>query len=89
MPAPQPFSFFAQAVLINLTDLLENLAHTIQIGDLPAHLNQLIGMESNLTGLSARIVHVQDPLAMAFAASAGGAGDARGMKGVTFEQGAT
>jgi hypothetical protein len=50
MPAPLPLSFFAQALLIDLTDLLQDLAHTVQIGDLPSHLGDLIGMQSDLTG---------------------------------------
>jgi hypothetical protein len=88
MRAPEEISLMAQPLLIGLADPLQNLPHAIQIRDLPAHLGNLIGMKGDLTGFSAGIIHIQDPLVMAFAAGTGGAGDTRGMKGVTFEQGA-
>ena len=75
----------AQLLLIALADLLQNLAHAIQIGDLPTHPGNLIGVKSNLTGFGAGIIHIEDPLVMAFATGAGGAGDSRGMKSMTFE----
>src|SRR5215472_5990789 len=46
-------------------------------------------MERDLTGFGARIIHIQDPLVMAFTTGAGGAGDSRGMKSMAFEHGAT
>lgn len=76
-----------QLSLIGLADLLQNLAYAVQVSDLPAHLRDLIGMEGNLTSFSAGIIHIQDPLVMAFAAGARGAGNTRGVKRVTFEQG--
>lgn len=75
----------AQLLLVDVADLLQGLAHAIQVGDLPAHLGHLIGMQRNLPGLRTRIIHVQDPLMMAFAAGASGAGDARRMKGMPFK----
>lgn len=77
-----------QLLLITLADLLENLAHAIQVGDLAAHLVDLIGMQGNLAVLGAGIVHIKNPLMMAFAAGAGSAGDASRMKGVALQQGA-
>jgi hypothetical protein len=88
MRTPQALSLLTQLLLIGLADLLQNLAYAIQISDLATHLVNLIGMECDLTGLSARIIHIQDPLMMAFAAGAGCAGDSRGMKRMAFEQGA-
>src|SRR5579875_1227810 len=85
MCAPQAISLLPQLLLIALADLLQNLAHAIQICDLPTHLGNLIGMERDLTGFRAGIIHVQNPLAMAFATGAGSAGDRRGMKSMTFE----
>ena len=78
-----------QLLLIGLADLLQNLTHAIQIRDLPSRLGNLIGVERDLTGLGAGIIHVEDPLMMAFASSAGGTGDSRGMKSMTFEHRAT
>jgi hypothetical protein len=81
---PETISLLAQLLLIAIADLLQNLAHPIQVGDLTAHLVNLIGVKRNLAGFSAWIIYVQDPLVMAFAAGAGCAGDPGGMK----EQGA-
>jgi hypothetical protein len=78
----------AQLLLIALADLLQNLAHPIQVGDLAAHPVNLIGVKRNLAGFSAWIIYVEDPPVMAFAAGAGRAGDPGGMKGMPFEQGA-
>jgi hypothetical protein len=89
MRTPAAVSFGAQPLLIALADLLQDAAHTIEIGDLPAHLSQLIGMYRKLTGFAAWVIYVQNPLVMAFAADAGGAGDGRRMKGAAFEQRAT
>ena len=89
MGTPAAVSFGAQALLVALTDLFQNAAHTIEVGDLPAHLSKLIGMDGKLTGLAAGIIHIQHPLAMAAAAGAGGAGDAGRMEGIAFEQRAT
>jgi hypothetical protein len=72
-------------LLIGLADLLQNLSDAIQISDLPTHLVKLMGVKGNLTGLGARIIHIQDPLMMAFAAGAGCAGDTCWMKSMTFE----
>lgn len=76
-----------QLLLIALTDLLQNLPHAIQVGDLAAHLANLIRVKRNLAGLSAGIIYVQDPLAMAFATGAGCARDPGRVKGMPFEQG--
>jgi hypothetical protein len=89
MDTPAAISFGAQALLVALTDPFQNAAHTSEVGDLPAHLSQLIGMDSKLTGLTAGIIYIQHPLGMAFAGGAGGAGDARGMESTAFEQRAT
>jgi hypothetical protein len=85
MGAPAAVSFGAQALLVALADLFQNAAYTSEVGDLPAHLSQLIGMNGKLTGFTAGIIYIQHPLAMAFAAGAGGAGDAGGMEGMAFE----
>jgi hypothetical protein len=60
----------------------------IQVGELPTDLGRLIGVESNLTGFSARIVYIQDPLMMTLPTGACSAGNARRVKRMTFEQGA-
>jgi hypothetical protein len=89
MGTPAAVSFGAQALLVALADLFQDVAHTIEVGDLPAHLSQLIGMDGKLTGFAAGIIYIQHPLAMTFAAGAGGARDAGGMEGMAFEQRAT
>jgi hypothetical protein len=86
MRTPEAISLLAQLLLIGFADPLQNLAHAVQVSDLSAHLGKLIGMEGNLAGLGAGIIHIQDPLAMALAASAGGTGDSGGMKRMPFEQ---
>ena len=87
MRTPEAISLVAQLPLIGLADLLQNVTRAIQVRDLPAHLRNLIGMKSNLTGFGAGIIHIQDPLVMAFAAGAGCTGDSRGMKRMAFEHG--
>jgi hypothetical protein len=77
MRAPQAVSLLAQRWLIDLADLLQDLTHAIQ-RDLPAHPDHLLGMERNLTIFSAGVIYIQDPLVMAFAAGAGGAGNTPG-----------
>src|ERR1700685_1320484 len=86
MGAPAAVSFGAQALLVALADLFQNAAHTSEVGDLPAHLSQLIGTDRKLTGFAAGIIYIQHPLAMALAAGAGGAADAGRMEGTAFEQ---
>jgi hypothetical protein len=87
MGPPLTVSLGPQAPLVVLADLLQDAAYPVEIGDLAAHLSQLIGMERNLPGFAAGIIHIQNPLAMAFAAGAGSTGDPGGVKGVTIEQG--
>jgi hypothetical protein len=86
MRAPATVSFGAQPLLIALADLFQDAAHTIEVADLPPYLSQLLGMHRKLTSFAAWIIYVQNPLVMAFAADAGGAGDARRMKRAAFEQ---
>jgi hypothetical protein len=83
--APKEIPLPPQLLLVHLADLLEDLPRAIQVRDLPACLGNLIGMEGDLTGFRARIIHIQDPLMMALTASAGGAGDSRRMKRTPFE----
>ena len=54
--------------------------------ELSPHLGQLISVQADLTILAARIVHVEDPLAMADAVGADGA--AAGVEGSAVEEGA-
>jgi hypothetical protein len=89
MRAPEAISLVTQLILIGLANLLQNLAHAIQISDLPTRLINLMGVKSDLTGFRAGIIHIEDPLVMAFASGAGGTGDTRGMKSMTFEHRAT
>ena len=49
-------------------------------------LGDLGGMEADLAVLRARVVDVEDPLEVTFAAGTGGAGDRRGVKGVALQQ---
>jgi hypothetical protein len=51
-----------------------------------ADLRYLGGMEADLAVFGAGVVDVEDPLEVPSAAGTGGAGDCRGMKGVTFEE---
>lgn len=83
--APKEIPLPAQLLLVHLADLLQDLPRASQVCDLPARLGNLIGMEGDLTGFRARIIHIQDPLVMALTASAGGAGDSRWMKRTPFE----
>jgi len=85
MRAPEANTLQTQLLLIGLADLLQDLTRAIQVSDLSAHLGNLTGMERDLTGFGARIIHIQDPLVMAFAAGASGAGDSRRMESMTFE----
>jgi hypothetical protein len=88
MRAPKTLSLGAQALLIELANLFQNVPHAIQIGDLPADEGELIGMQGDLTVPAAGIIHIQNPLQMTLTAGAGGAGDAVRMKGAALEQGA-
>src|SRR5262249_12112515 len=88
MRLPEAISLLTQLMLIALADLLDNLAHVIQVGDLTTHLVHLIGMECNLAGLGAGVVYIENPLVVAYAAGAGRAGDSGGVEGVPFKQGA-
>ena len=86
MRTPQQGSLSAQALLIALADLLQDLAHFFEIGDLPPHARNLIRMQRNLAVLSAGIIHAQHPLVMALAVGACGTGHSDGMEDAAFEQ---
>ena len=87
MRAPEEISLLAQLLLIGLADPFQNLTDAIQVTQFSAHLGNLVRMESDLTGCSAGIIHIQDPLVMALATGTGGTSDSGGMKCVAFEQG--
>jgi hypothetical protein len=87
--APPPGAIFAQELLVDFADLFQSPPHPVEVLQLLADLGDLGGMESDLTVLRARVVYVENPLEVAFAAGTGGAGDRRGMKGVAFEERAT
>jgi hypothetical protein len=89
MRTPETLSFGAQALLIALADLFQNVPHAIEIGDLLADSRKLIGMKGDLTVPAAGIIHIQNPLEMTLTAGAGRAGDVGRMKGAAFEQGTT
>jgi len=86
MRTPESFSVRTQANLIALANPFQDAAQAGEIGDLPAHLRDLIGMQSDLTRLTARIIYIQNPLPMSFAASTAGAGDGRRMERVPFQE---
>jgi hypothetical protein len=83
--APARDALLPQPLQVDLANLLENLAHTVEIADLPVDLRDLGGMEANLARLAARIVDVEDPLEVTFAVGTGGAGNRSRMEGATFE----
>jgi hypothetical protein len=87
-PASEALARGPQKMLIALTDLFEDVAYAVEIGQLAAHLGKLLGMESDLAVLAAGIIHVENPLAMTRAAGASGTGDRRGMESVALQQGA-
>jgi hypothetical protein len=87
MILPPPLgAIFAQQLLVDFADLFQSLAHAVEVLQLLADLRDLGGMEADLSVLGARVVDVEDPLEVPFAARTGGAGDRGGMKGVTFEE---
>jgi hypothetical protein len=87
MILPPPLgAIFAQKLLIDFADLFQSLAHAVEVLQLLTDLRDLGGMDADLAVLGARVVDVEDPLEVPFAAGTGGAGDRRGMKGVTFEE---
>ena len=73
-------------MLIDFADLFQSLAHAVEVLQLLTDLRDLGGMEADLAVLGARVVDVEDPLEVPFAAGAGGAGDRGRMKGVPFEE---
>jgi hypothetical protein len=73
-------------LLIDFADLFQSLAHAVEVLQLLTDLKDLGGMDADLAVLGARVVDVEDPLEVPFAAGTGGAGDRGGMKGVTFEE---
>jgi hypothetical protein len=86
MCSPEALSLSTQAHLVGLTDPFQNAAHSIEIGNLPAHLGQLIRVEADLPGLTAGIIYIQNPLPMALAAGASRAEDSGGMESVAFQE---
>src|SRR5258708_1949391 len=83
---PPPLgAIFAQKLLIDFADLFQSLAHAVEVLQLLTDLRDLGGMDADLAVLGARVVDVEDPLEVPFAAGTGGAGDRRGMKGGTVE----
>jgi hypothetical protein len=87
MILPPPLgAIFAQELLIDFADLFQSLTHAVEVLQLLTDLRDLGGMEADLAVLGARVVDVEDPLAVPFAAGTGGAGDRGGMKGVTFQE---
>ena len=73
-------------MLINFADLFQNPPDPVEVLQLLTDLGDLGGMEADLAVLRARVVDVEDPLQVTFAAGTGGAGDPRGMKGVALEE---
>ena len=76
-------------MLVDFADLFQNPPHAVEILQLLADLRYLGGMEADLAVFGAGVVDVEDPLEVPSAAGTGGAGDCRGMKGVTFEERST
>jgi len=90
MILPPPLgAIFAQSLLVDFADLFQSLAHAVEVPQLLTDLRDLGWMDADLAVLGARIVDVEDPLEVPFAAGTGGAGDRCGMKGVTFEERST
>jgi hypothetical protein len=87
--APQLVALLAQRFLVEFADLFEDLPHALEVLQLAAHVRDLFGMESDLAVLGAGIVDVENPLEMALAAGASGAGDRGGVEGMAFEERAT
>ena len=73
-------------MLVDFADLFQNPPHAVEILQLLTDLRDLGGMEADLAVLGARVVDVEDPLKVTFAAGTGGARDRRGMKGVPLEE---
>jgi len=90
MILPPPLgAIFAQSLLVDFADLFQSLAHAVEVPQLLTDLRDLGWMDADLAVLGARIVDVEDPLEVPFAAGTGGAGDRCGMKSVTFEERST
>jgi hypothetical protein len=73
-------------LLVDFADLFQNPPHAVEVLQLLTYLRDLGGMEADLAVFGARVVDVEDPLEVTFAAGTGGTGDRRGMKGVAFEE---
>jgi hypothetical protein len=84
--APPLGAIVAQSLLVDFTDPFQNPPYAVEVPQLLTDLRDLGGMEADLAVLGARVVDVEDPLEVTFAAGAGGAGDRRGMKGVALEE---
>jgi len=84
--APQLSSPFRQLLLVDFADLFEDPPQAVEIVQLAADLRNLRRMEANLASLAAGVVDVEDPLRMALALDAGGAGNRRGMEGMAFKE---
>ena len=87
MILPPPLgAIFAQQLLVDFADLLQSLAHAVEVLQLLTDLRDLSWMDADLAVFGARVVDVEHPLEVPLAAGTRGAGDRRGMKGVTFEE---
>ena len=84
--APELSTLFRQQLLVDFADLLKQLAHAGEVIQLPPDRGDLRGMEADLASLGSGVVDVEDPLQMALALGAGGAGNRRRMEGVAFEE---
>jgi len=73
-------------LLVDFADLFQNPPRAVEVLQLLTDLGDLGGMEADLAVLGARVVDIEDPLKVPFAAGTGGAGDPRGMKGVALEE---
>jgi hypothetical protein len=73
-------------LLIDFADLFQNPPDPVEVLQLLTDLGDLGGMEADLAVLRARVVDVEDPLQVTFAAGTGRAGNCRGMKGMALEE---
>jgi len=87
--APQLSAIFRQLLLVDFADPFEDPPQAVEVVQLAADLRNLRRMEANLASLAAGVVDVEDPLRMALALDAGGAGNRRGMEGVALKERAT
>ena len=72
--------------MVDFADLFQNPPCAVEVLQLLTDLKNLGGMEADLAVLGARVVDVEDPLEVTFAAGTGRTGDRRGMKGVALEE---